>query len=102
MRLVDADELVKQPPDVCEDAPYTGCFYGYSREVIDNMPTIKAPCWISVEERLPEATQTVLVTDGTNVFLSFTVNDYGTLDFYSPWNITHWMPLPAPPKEESE
>lgn len=56
--------------------------------------------WIPVTEQLPKEMETVIVTDGKNVGYSFCVNDYGTLDFYSPWNITHWMPLPEPPKEE--
>lgn len=62
---------------------------------------VAKPRWIPVTERLPREMETVIVTDGKNVGYSFCVNDYGTLDFYSPWNITHWMPLPEPPKEET-
>lgn len=61
--------------------------------------TASKPRWIPVTERLPKEMETVLVTDGKNVGWSFCVNDYGTMEFYSPWKITHWMPLPEPPKE---
>ena len=62
----------------------------------------KEHCWIPVTERLPEEMETVIVTDGKDVGFSFCVNDYGTLEFYSPWNITHWQPLPEPPTEKIE
>ena len=72
---------------------------GMKRE-IERMVVADKPRWIPVTERLPGEMETVIVTDGKNVGYSFCVNDYGTLDFYSPWNITHWMPLPSPPVEE--
>ena len=59
------------------------------------------PKWISVDERLPKEMEMVLVTDGKTVGWSFCVNDYGTMEFYTPWKITHWMPPPPPPKEET-
>lgn len=69
-----------------------------------------APQWISVKDRLPEEDVTVLA------FVNYSVNDArleridsaayrGKLwlmgsDIYSERFITHWMPLPEPPKEE--
>ena len=54
------------------------------------------PRWISVEERLPEKNGKTLVYD-----LRFGI---GSAFFcYDSWddmdNVTHWMPLPEPPKE---
>ena len=50
--------------------------------------------WISVKDRLPK-TGTVLATDGRIVITapssSVTANGQA---------ITHWMPLPEPPKED--
>ena len=56
--------------------------------------------WISVQERMPEAQTLVIVTDGQGV-------DVGG-HFRGKWTspgvvddviVTHWMPLPEPPKE---
>lgn len=61
------------------------------------------PHWISVEDRLPEETYHVLVTtkNGTRMVgylrrgvWQDTIMD---CDFFAP--ITHWQPLPQPPKE---
>lgn len=68
--------------------------------------------WISVTEQLPEYMKNVLVTDG--VFSGMGWRDYydchGTKPREDHWiapstnvnelGITHWMPLPEPPKEE--
>lgn len=61
--------------------------------------------WISVEERLPEINKEVLVawTDGV-VGRARHINDESekqTWDIYSAYEqITHWQPLPEPPKPE--
>ena len=60
--------------------------------------------WISVKDRLPEMYVNVLVyTECKNTFIvsmDYTEkweDDYG---YYLEENVTHWMPLPKPPKEE--
>ena len=62
--------------------------------------------WIPVTERLPEVGRRVLVTDGENVSFGY-VLIYEHKDC-NPWcvqfpciydEVTHWMPLPEPPKE---
>ena len=75
----------------------------------------RIPRWISVEERLPENDANVLVyAIGNNensciAMTSYTHNLHGfhIEGWRSPWQyffhehkITHWMPLPEPPKEE--
>lgn len=65
--------------------------------------------WISVTDRLPEKGVNVLVTDGKYFMVTwreFTLNDTAlwinnTSDYADEeWGaITHWMPLPKPPKE---
>lgn len=63
--------------------------------------------WISVEDRLP-GTQKILITDGDIVMRGYRRPDgawkYGvgaheTWDRLSLRPVTHWMPLPEPPKE---
>lgn len=72
------------------------------------------PRWIPITERLPEYMENVLVTDG--VFSGMGWRDYydyhGTKPREDYWispnsnvndlGITHWMPLPQPPKNEGE
>ena len=77
--------------DVAEEAYKNGYDKGYSAGYT-------ASNWISVEDKLPEPYTMVLVYTG-----------YKTIDmiFYSEisgWNrcpnVTHWMPLPQPPKRK--
>lgn len=63
--------------------------------------------WIPVTERLPEFGERVLCTDGVAVFEQYRVElscVYGMWDRFgmkSPMQeVTHWMPLPEPPKEK--
>ena len=66
--------------------------------------------WISVKERLPQKeNEMVLVTDGLTVITGFRNWMFRLEDgkVYTPglkmgggsMEVTHWMPLPEPPKE---
>lgn len=65
--------------------------------------------WISVEERLPfaepgNASDAVLVSDGEYVSRAEWFNFEGVGPYWGYagiGNITHWMPMPEPPKEET-
>lgn len=84
---------------------------------------VKVPGWISVEEKMPPEDTEVLVyaTEKIKGFGSVTAiceysettsmfgNKTGRYDWSSPWEyfhvdykITHWMPLPEPPKEVND
>lgn len=63
--------------------------------------------WISVKDRLPEESGTVLACDRLGAFYmceysqkykAFNADDNDG-DMYSLSAITHWMPMPPPPKE---
>lgn len=67
----------------------------------------KVPRWINVKERLPKDGQKVIAAfrDGGGVIVDQARYSNGEFDFAN-WayvwheNITHWTPLPEPPKEE--
>lgn len=91
MRLIDADKA---------DIERINCFYSSEchiedvQEWLDEQPTVNPYEWISVEDRLPEAS-------GACIVCRFSGYVYKT--FFSgtfPKAITHWMPLPAPPTEK--
>lgn len=64
--------------------------------------------WISVEERLPEVDTNVLVITASgsfkvarcNIYKNETLVLWATNDGLGERAITHWMPLPEPPKGE--
>ena len=69
----------------------------------DAMPTLTPPNeWVSVEERLPREKQRVIVRCervGTSVGWIIW-GDWMTDIGPDAGKVTHWMPLPAPPKKE--
>ena len=84
-----------------EQAYKNGYEKGY-KDATDNNVGSK---WISVGERLPERNTEVLVCDTKEDYVS--VWEYigdglwlGNEIIWATEDITHWMPLPEPPKEE--
>jgi len=56
--------------------------------------------WISVKEKLPPCMLPVLTTNGRKVTQAYrTSNDASAFSAWPPNQVTHWMPLPEPPKE---
>lgn len=92
-----SDELLKQ----LKNAPITICKEEPSIEVVQE--------WIPVEERLPEDWTDVLVLSRFG-FLETAVYTGTPGKWRAGWNgdmlesdsITHWMPLPQPPKGERQ
>ncbi len=84
--------------------------WGYIADyLIANGGTIRR--WIPVTERLPETDTEVLVCDIHAEFIEvykFVKDDFDEYYWRSDWgenslrfnDVTHWMPLPEPPKEE--
>lgn len=61
--------------------------------------------WISVKDRLPVAKEVVLTyeTAFDSMSMAFRLSNTGEFinvgDYYALDAVTHWMPLPKPPKE---
>ena len=124
MRPIDADALKKLVKEFRDDAPQSS-IRRYVCNVILSMlgdenqtPTIEAgPKWISVKDKLPDVGVPVLVA--YHNFIDGEVQgDSVAAQLFQPacwywWEgsiedcdnevrveITHWMPLPEPPKED--
>lgn len=73
---------------------------------IEEAPAVDAaPEWISVKDRLPDSEMDILVYE-KNIGpygMSMSVISYDPKMFDPYWNnVTHWMPLPEPPKMDAE
>ena len=60
----------------------------------------QVPKWIPVTERLPEYGQRVIAHSGGVVAHTVHFCYFWNKDYDSWQRVTHWMPLPEPPKEE--
>ena len=128
MRLIDADLVVSKLQAVLDgkaNKKESTAYFAFRAfiDLIDTEPTIDpatlAPKWVSVKERLPTTKEMVLVLFENGDIMNATYEgniddvsqfgtyrryyDFDTLDFLdSKWisyeGITHWMPLPEPPK----
>lgn len=73
---------------------------------LDALELLKAQEWISVKERLPEQAGKYLIaaleqgkyTHITTVYFGRHFTMTGRMAY---WKVTHWMPIPEPPKEET-
>ena len=93
----------------CNSCPYFGDECDSDREVIDTLEYIQQleaaqPKWISVDERLPDAPGEVLACVYGRICIAWYLNRCfetpSGMVFYDYENaVTHWMPLPQPPKE---
>ena len=105
-------ELIKQVESAYVHGDVRDCIADYlaygdaSDKIADYLIAngVTMPEWISVEERLPDGGTYVLVTtDGVvahayrhnDRFIAFTAAGVATVG-----GVTHWMPLPEPPKGE--
>ena len=101
---------VKNNPELTEQVP--PYLIGGAADTIEELQSVvehyaevcstEIPRWIPVTERLPEKYVPVLVYLPTGIMVDAYVGVYdGKNDFgINTYHVTHWMPLPAPPKNE--
>lgn len=82
--------------------PDIACDYEQAADAIEEL---SKPCWIPVTERLPEAGERVLCYCRANIYEVMKMRTDGNWVYdmnhiYMHSFVTHWMPLPQPPKEE--
>ena len=119
MRLIDADALQIKIASLSRLARSDAqkSLMGRVLYIIDQMPAITMPQWISVEERLPERNGKYIVTacDEGEPYDKKIWNDTvvvcavyykgrwiweeNNTEYSLDGIVTHWMPLPEPPKE---
>lgn len=116
MRMIDADKLTETINKALETPCYNAYQDGYDAalntllDYIADMPTIPAPQWISVEDRLPEESKEVLIYlpkyDSVEAASFFTFPSLNLKEWAQGEDalrldeVSHWMPMPEPPKED--
>lgn len=120
MRTIDADALGQNLQKMFDANQYENPEFADAVDTIarfvEDAPTV--PQWISVEERLPEieehyTSKTVLayLDNGGYTFTEAEQTPFGDIGFSceriamyngDEFTVTHWMPLPPPPKRSKE
>ena len=99
MRLIDADVLLEQ-------MKHRRDYVGRPSDpvcLVEDAPTVGG--WVSVEDRLPDDTKQKIVFHKRGVSFAYFSGNYWWSSIggrHSLDTVTHWMPLPKPPKEDEK
>ena len=108
--LVKALRVCGSAPYDCSDCPIESdkcngvmSLFSKAADAIEEL-LAAVPKWISVDERLPDVAEKVITYNGNFVsenWLCTVASKVGKIKVwaYSEGFVTHWMPLPEPPKE---
>jgi hypothetical protein len=115
MRLINVDKLINNINEFAEcvkaGSEFTRGYIAAHKafaKLLAEQPTIEQPKWISCAERLPELHTKVLCCGKKGGRFIAELNTWGH-DNALYWTkrdgkgcptVTHWMPLPTPPKED--
>jgi hypothetical protein len=108
--LISREEAAKRLEALAEqrEGSFSGEAFEFAAKIVRGVPS--AVRWIPVTERLPEDNERVLVYHDDGM-IRFGINKGGFADVVSSLylqhnhrtcfsKVTHWMPLPEPPKGE--
>ena len=100
-------EIIKELQEMSE-AMFDEKLYAWSDQLDETIDKLKAISWISVSDKLPEFGASVLIKWGDNKD-NISIGEYNSeivrgkrkdrwywRGRLSPFDITHWMPLPKP------
>lgn len=106
IRPIDANALHAEISKWPESVMYKD----WVQSAIATSPTIPVPQWISAEDRLPEEQKEVLIYlpeyDSVEMASLFTIPSMNLRewvqneDAYMLDEVSYWMPMPEPPKED--
>ena len=103
-RIIDQERYIPNPQPYHDGNLIRGGIRKALR-IIEQAPVVDAmPRWISVEERLPEHMDDVLVWVGGLVEVGCYDESNECWELYTyvgDGSVTYWMPLPEPPKEDT-
>ena len=109
MRLINADEIMELYANE-DNLNIDDCSVPISiiRQNILDMPTVNPYEWISVKDRVPESTETVLALCKDGGMFVGKHTSWGRWQIWTAMKstkivnrtVTHWMPLPPPPTEK--
>lgn len=116
MRMIDADRMLSELKPITYDMEQNAVTIADMSNIMRNwvmrQPTIPAPQWISVEDRLPEEQKEVLIYlpeyDSVEMASLFTIPSMNLRewvqneDAYMLDEVSYWMPLPTNPKDGGE
>ena len=111
MRLIDADAIIEVMQKCAENPENKQALlrYRYTQRILEEAPTVEpAYPWHRVEEELPDYTRDVLAVrrygndlEKQEVIVAHVSVIMDMNKWWNATNITHWMPLPEPPKEDA-
>ena len=105
------DELIKRLREAPDDWPDAELHY----QAADAIEELSSSKWISVNERLPvKEGEYITFTNASGKSKGVLAQNFEIttvrgkevkrwiwFNRISPWKVTHWMPMPEPPKEET-
>lgn len=103
MRLIDEDAVKRR---MHETMDYQDLYLPVHFEMcMNDAPTVEPVSpWHRVEERLPDDSRDVIIFTASRIIGVGSFIRPNWYQWYSggglPVDVTHWMPLPEPPKEE--
>lgn len=101
LRLYAADRLEELEKELADERYRHDRLQDFCVAQGEELSKLKAQQrWIPVTERLPEVDGKYIVCTAKNsVYCTRWRKDYFGTDFHT--HVTHWMPLPEPPKEDA-